>query len=189
MAGSKMGRMMRQVQQSAKKLIVPFGKIASGTYLKVNIKNVADSEAREIRVIAPYGISSCPIPDLFAQIIMNDHINNTCPGIWNDKAPEAKPGEIILYNKENKVQVKLSEDNGYKVWNEKGSIEVKPDGTIVITNGAGTVTIASNGAITIQNNGSTISMAPGGAVTINATSFTVNSSGAVKINGSMIDFN
>lgn len=189
MSGSKVGRMMRQVSTSAKKLIVPFGKIASGTHLKVHIKNVADSEAREIRVITPYGVSSCPIPELFAQIIFNDHINNTCPGIWNDKAPEAKPGEIILYNKENKVQVKLSEDNGYKVWNEKGSIEVKPDGTIVITNGAGTVTIASNGAITIRNDSASVSMNPGGAVTINATTFTVNASGAVNINGSSIDLN
>ena len=155
MSGSKMGRMMRQVHSTVQKLIVPFGRIATSTYLRANIKNVADSEAREIRVITPFGVSSCPLPELFAQIIFNDHINNTCPGIWNDKAPEAKPGETILYNKDNKVQIKLSKENSLKMWNQVGSIEIKADGTILM----------------------------------NCSTFTVNSSGAVKINGSTIDLN
>lgn len=172
MSGSKMGRMMRQVRSTAQKLIVPFGRIATSTYLRANIKNVADSEAREIRVITPFGVSSCPLPELFAQIIFNDHINNTCPGIWNDKAPEAKPGETILYNKDNKVQIKLSKENSLKMWNQVGSIEIKADGTIIIKNGGGTITMSS-----------------GGAISMNCSTFTVNSSGAVKINGSTIDLN
>lgn len=180
MSGSRAGRMMRQVTTSAKKLIVPFGKIASGNHLKVNIKNVADSEARELRLITPYGVSSAPLPDLFAQIIFNDHVNNTCNGIWNEKAPEAKPGEIILYSKDNNAQVKLAED-----------------GTITIFNKMGKVTVAPNGAIKIENSASSIALSPGGAVdiagsavTINsAGAFTVNAGGAVDINGSSIDLN
>lgn len=170
---------MRQVTTSAKKLIVPFGKIASGTHLKVNIKNVADSEAREIRLITPYGVSSAPLPDQFAQIIFNDHINNTCPGIWNEKAPEAKPGEIILYSKDNIAQVKLAEDGTITIFNKIGKFTLAPNGAIKIENAASSVALSPGGAVSIT----------GGAVTINSETFTVNSGGAVKINGSSIDLN
>lgn len=213
MSGSRMGRMAKQVSVSAKKFIVPFGKIASGDGLKVHIKNVADSEAREIRVIGPFGVSSCPLPDTFAQIIFNDHINNTCPGIYDDKKPKAKPGEVILYNKENKAQVKLAEDNDIKAWNDKVSLELKPDGTIVMKNDGGSVSISTDGSITFKNSNATITASSGGTITminggssislssgggvnirgsaINITgdSFTVNSSGAVNINGSAINLN
>lgn len=129
--GSKnfMGRSAAQATTSAKGKIVPFGRIASGNYLKIHIKNVADSEAREIRVLTPYGFVSGPMPDLFAQIIMNDHINNTCPGIWNEKAPEAKPGEVILYNK-GKCQIKLGEDDSIKITNGAATIELTSAGVI-----------------------------------------------------------
>lgn len=179
MPGPKVGRMVRQVDVAAKKAMVAFGRIASGTHLKINIKNVADSEAREIRVITPYGVSSAPLPELFAQILFNDHINNTCPGIWNDKAPEAKPGEIILYNKDNVAQVKLLVDGTITMVNKNGSITLKPNGVIEIKNAAASAVFSAGGAVSIT----------GGAITINGSTFTVNSSGAVHINGSSIDLN
>lgn len=126
------GKSVAQSTISAKGKIVPFGRIASGNHLKIHVKNVADSEAREIRVLTPYGFVSGPMPDLFAQIIMNDHINNTCPGIWNEKAPEAKPGEVILYNK-GKCQIKLDENDN-----------------IIITNGAASITLNSSGTIDVK---------------------------------------
>lgn len=118
--------------QSLRGKHVPFGRIASGNYLKVHVKNVADSEARELRLLSPYGLSSGPLPDLFAQIIFNDHVNNVVAGIWNDKAPEAKPGETILYNK-GKCRIKLGEDD-----------------SITITNGAASITLTADGAINLK---------------------------------------
>lgn len=131
-------RSMASARQSLTGKHVPFGRIASGNYLKVHVKNVADSEARELRLLTPYGLSSGPLPDLFAQIIFNDHINNVVAGIWNDKAPEAKPGETILYNK-GKCRLKLGEDD-----------------TITLTNGAASITLAPDGTISLQ--GTTINL-------------------------------
>lgn len=125
-------RSAARANQSVNWKHIPFGRIASGTYLRVHVKNVADSEARELRLTAPYGISSCPLPDLFAQIVFNDHINNTCVGIWNDKAPEAKVGEIIIYNK-GKCRIKLLEDDTLELTNGAATIKMAPSGNIDIT--------------------------------------------------------
>lgn len=130
---NNLSSMISKTAVSSRRAKVPFGKIASGTHLKLNIKNVAGSEARDIRNISPYGISSCPMPDIFAQIIFNDNANNTCPGVWNDKAPEAKPGEIIMYSKDNIAQIKLDATGGITLACGATSIKLSPDGTINIT--------------------------------------------------------
>lgn len=98
MPGPKMGKMISQANNAIKRLVIPFGRVASGTSTKLNIQNTANGEVREVKVVAPYGVSSCPPSGLFAQMIINDDVNNTCVGVHNPKAPEAKPGEIVLYS-------------------------------------------------------------------------------------------
>lgn len=98
MPGPKMGKMLSQANNAIKRFVIPFGRVASGTSTKLNIQNTANGEVREVKVIAPYGVSSCPPSGLFAQMIINDDVNNTCVGVHNPKAPEAKPGEIVLYS-------------------------------------------------------------------------------------------
>lgn len=127
-----LGSMISGTAVSSRRVKVPFGKIASGTHLKLNIKNVAGSEARDIKNIGPYGVVSCPTPEMFAQIIFNDNVNNTCPGVWNDKAPEAKPGELILYSKDNVAQIKLDATGCITLACGASSIKLSPDGTINI---------------------------------------------------------
>lgn len=95
---SRIGKMMNQASNTLKQLVVPFGKVASGTSTKLNIQNTVGCEVRDVKVIAPYGISSCPKSGLFAQMIINDDANNTCVGVHNPSAPVAQPGEIILYS-------------------------------------------------------------------------------------------
>lgn len=98
MSGPKMGKMLSQASNAIKRFVIPFGRVASGTSTKLNIQNTANGEVREVKVVAPYGVSSCPPSGLFAQMIINDDVNNTCVGVHNPKAPEAKPGEIVLYS-------------------------------------------------------------------------------------------
>lgn len=98
MPSPKMGKMIGQANNAIKRLVIPFGRVASGTSTKLNIQNTANGEVREVKVVAPYGVSSCPPSGLFAQMIINDDVNNTCVGVHNPKAPEAKPGEIVLYS-------------------------------------------------------------------------------------------
>ena len=98
MPGPKMGKMLSQANNVIKRFVIPFGRVASGTSTKLNIQNTANGEVREVKVVAPYGISSCPPSGLFAQMIINDDVNNTCVGVHNPKAPDAKPGEVIIYS-------------------------------------------------------------------------------------------
>lgn len=98
MSGPKIGKMLGQANNVIKRFVIPFGRVASGTSTKLNIQNTANGEVREVKVVAPYGVSSCPPSGLFAQMIINDDVNNTCVGVHNPKAPEAKPGEIVLYS-------------------------------------------------------------------------------------------
>lgn len=98
MPGPKMGKMLSQANNAIKRFVIPFGRVASGTSTKLNIQNTANGEVREVKVVAPYGVSSCPPSGLFAQMIINDDVNNTCVGVHNPKAPEAKPGEVVIYS-------------------------------------------------------------------------------------------
>lgn len=98
MPGPKMGKMLSKANNAIKRFVIPFGRVASGTSTKLNIQNTANGEVREVKVIAPYGVSSCPPSGLFAQMVINDDVNNTCVGVHNPKAPEAKPGEVIIYS-------------------------------------------------------------------------------------------
>ena len=98
MPGPKIGKMLSQTNNTIKRLVIPFGRVASGTNTKLNIQNTANGEVREVKVVAPYGVSSCPPSGLFAQMIINDDINNTCVGVHDPKAPTAKSGEIVLYS-------------------------------------------------------------------------------------------
>lgn len=60
MPGPKMGKMLSQANNMIKRFVIPFGRVASGTSTKLNIQNTANGEVREVKVIAPYGVSSCP---------------------------------------------------------------------------------------------------------------------------------
>lgn len=105
--GSYMGKMMSQASNSLKKIVIQFGRIASGTNSLVNVQNTVDGEIRGLKMIAPYGISSCPTTGLFAQMIVNGDTNNVCVGVHNPKAPAAAPGEIVLYSS-GSAHIKLS---------------------------------------------------------------------------------
>lgn len=96
--GSMLGRAMSQTSNQIKKMVVNFGRIASGNHLQVNIQNTVDGEIRGLKTIAPYGISSCPLSGMFAQMMINGDTNSVFLGVHNPKAPIAKPGEIILYS-------------------------------------------------------------------------------------------
>lgn len=98
MPGPKMGKMLSQANNAIKRFVIPFGRVASGTSTKLNIQNTANGEVREVKVVAPYGVSYCPPSGMFAQMVINDDVNNTCVGVHNPDAPKAKPGEIILYS-------------------------------------------------------------------------------------------
>jgi phage gp45-like len=96
--GLKTPKMMKQAQNTLKQVSIAFGRISSGNSSTVNIQNTADGDIRDLRIITPYGISSCPTTGLFAQMIINDNTNNVCVGVHDPKAPVARAGEIILYS-------------------------------------------------------------------------------------------
>lgn len=138
MASPRIGGMLSNINNKVKKLIIPFGRVASGNSTKLNIQNAVGSEVREVKVISPYGISSCPPSGLFAQMIINDNVNNTCVGVHNPQAPQANAGEIILYSV-----------GGAK-------IKLGIDGTIILEgstdNGTKPYIQLANGSITIVGN-------------------------------------
>ena len=114
MPGPKMGKMFSQANNAIKRFVIPFGRVASGTSTKLNVQNTANGEVRDVKAVAPYGVSSCPPSGLFAQMIINDDVNNTCVGVHNPKAPEAKPGEIVLYSSGG-AYIKLSADGSVTI--------------------------------------------------------------------------
>lgn len=106
---SRIGKMMSQANNSLKRLVVPFGRVASGSGTMINVQNTVDSEVRELMVVSPYGVSSCPPSGLFAQMIVNGDTNNTCVGVHNPNAPQVKSGEVILYSSGD-AYIKLDSD-------------------------------------------------------------------------------
>lgn len=95
---SKIGQMIKSTRDISKRIVIPFGRIASGSNTKVNVQNTVNGEVRDLKVITPYGVSSCPINGLFAQMIVNDDVNSVCVGTHDPSAPKANAGEIILYS-------------------------------------------------------------------------------------------
>lgn len=106
----KTAKMIKQAQNTIKQVTLAFGKISSGTNSAVNIQNTVDGDIRDLRIITPFGISSCSPTGLFAQMIVNDNINNVCIGVHDPKAPIAKSGEIIIYNGAGNAYIKLGAD-------------------------------------------------------------------------------
>ena len=109
MMASKIGQIIKTTKDISKRIVIPFGRIASGSNTKVNIQNAVNGEVRELKVITPYGISSCPINGLFAQMIINDDVNSVCVGTHDPSAPKVNAGEIMLYSSGG-AYIKLSAD-------------------------------------------------------------------------------
>jgi len=124
--------MMQQVKSSVRMASIPFGRISSSNNTTVNIQNTIDGEIRDLKVVAPYGIASCPVDGLFAQMIINGNDNNVCVGVNNQAAPPTKSGETVLYSSGG-ATVKLGIDGSIAIGNMSGaSVGIDKDGNISI---------------------------------------------------------
>lgn len=65
---------------------------------KVNIKSTTESEVKDVRMMAPYGIASAPYKGMQVQVIYNDGAT-TVVGIFDKNKPKINPGDIVIYNK------------------------------------------------------------------------------------------
>jgi hypothetical protein len=68
--------------------------VGSGT---ANVQSSTVNESRDMRVVAPQGISSCPSSGVGAQTIINDD-GEVMIGVNDPNRPIARPGEIIIYS-------------------------------------------------------------------------------------------
>lgn len=70
----------------------------SGDGKTVNGQNTNESEARDLYIALPYGISSSGLDGIRMQIITNDNQNNVAVGVIDNNRPAVRSGCIIIYD-------------------------------------------------------------------------------------------
>lgn len=74
-----------------------YGIITSTGNGTANVQSSTVNESRDTKMVAPYGISSCPRSGMGAQTIINDG-SEVIIGVNDPNKPVARPGEIIIYS-------------------------------------------------------------------------------------------
>lgn len=107
-----------------------------------NIKSTSESEVRDVSVMLPYGIASFGFKGMKAHALQTGkHISII--GLYDNKRPKTKKGELILYTRDG-TQIKFDNEGNIII---KCDNEVKIDGDINIEGN-----IITNGDINIKGN-------------------------------------
>lgn len=123
----KTSRIIKSVNNAARKIPILHGIISSGNSKQVNIQNNVDSEIRDLKIVAPYGITSCPPDGLFAQMIINDSVtdnNNVCVGVHDPSAPSAETGEIVIYSSHSDTYIRIKKDGTITIKASRVDIDI-----------------------------------------------------------------
>lgn len=91
---------VRQAENGFRQIFNSIGKVSSvsGDGKLINAQTYQDGEARESRIVLPYGISSSALDGQLTQVIYNDD-STIVVGIIDKSRPSVAPGEIIIYSK------------------------------------------------------------------------------------------
>jgi phage gp45-like len=78
---------------------------------EVFVKSTEDIELRDVKIMAPYGLKSLPLPGLDAQIIFNNSGKKaSLVGVDSDSPIQLDIGETILFNSKAKTYIHLKND-------------------------------------------------------------------------------
>lgn len=166
---------MRNAGNAVKNKVINFGRVSSSDGKTVNVQTTYDNEARSLKNVLPYGIASCPIHGLFAQIMMNDRTNNTFLGVYDPESPELNPGEVAMYNSTGSY-IKIDKD---------GTINADGD-NISISSGQNELSISNDG-IQLKSGQFSVSISSGGILLTSGSASIIIDGGTISIGGNIIN--
>lgn len=103
----------------------------------VNISQAFGSQLTDCASFMPYGISSCPIPGVTIQALVNSNNKLAALGVFDKNRPSVGSGEVCIYTKFGQ-RIHLKDD---------GSIELSTDGASIKISGGG---VAVTGRFTVN---------------------------------------